>query len=133
MCGRSGVAGDAAPTSQQGCGSSTSRQWQEGLENGQRALRRRAERRIGSLKVRQRLRSIGPKLSIIKSRMKEPREGKAFHLGEKVACEEEWENDFEDEIESRKKLDEQRKKLQKDLRDVEKLSCVERGSGQPQK
>ena len=29
-----------------------------------------------------------------------------------------------DEIESRKKLDEQRKKLQKELRDVEKLSCV---------
>ena len=32
--------------------------------------------------------------------------------------------DFEDEIESRKKLDEQKKKLQKELRDVKKLSCV---------
>ena len=38
--------------------------------------------------------------------------------------EEEVGMDFEDEIESRKKLDEQRKKLQKELRDVEKLSCV---------
>ena len=50
---------------------------------------------------------------------KELREGKAFHPGEK-----EWRMDSEDEIEGRKKLDEQRKKLQKDLRDVEKLSCV---------
>ena len=34
---------------------------------------------------------------------------------------------------SRKKLDERRKKLQKELRDVEKTHvCVERGSGQPQ-
>ena len=32
--------------------------------------------------------------------------------------------DFEDEIESRTKLDQQMKKLQKELRDVEKLSCV---------
>ena len=38
--------------------------------------------------------------------------------------EEEWGVDFEGEIESRKKWDEQRKKLQKELRDVEKLSCV---------
>ena len=40
--------------------------------------------------------------------------------------------DVEDEIESRKKLDEHRNKLQKELRDVERLVCVERGSGQPQ-
>ena len=45
--------------------------------------------------------------------------------------EEELGMDFEDEIESRKKLDERRIKLQKELRDVEKLSCVERVSGQP--
>ena len=32
--------------------------------------------------------------------------------------------DVEGEIESRKKLDEQRKKLRKELRDVEKLQCV---------
>ena len=36
----------------------------------------------------------------------------------------EWRMDVEDEIESRKKLDEQRRKLQKGMRDVEKLSCV---------
>ena len=68
-------------------GVSTGRQWQQGPQNGQRAFRRRTERRIGSLKVRRhRLRSFAPKLSIINSRMeKEPRESKAFHLGEKVA------------------------------------------------
>ena len=60
---------------------STSRQWQQGPQKGQRAPRRRAERRIESLKVRrQRIRSFGPKLSIIGSRVEEKRrEGKAFH------------------------------------------------------
>ena len=38
--------------------------------------------------------------------------------------EEEWGMDVEDEVESRKKLDEQKRKLQKELRDVEKLYCV---------
>ena len=38
--------------------------------------------------------------------------------------EEVWGLEVEDEIESRKKLDEQRKKLQKELRDVENLSCA---------
>ena len=63
MCGRGGVAGVATPTSRQGCGLSSSRQWQQGPENGQRAFRRRAERRIGSLKVRRQrlIRSFGPK------------------------------------------------------------------------
>ena len=65
----------------------------------------------------------GQSLSIIKSRMeKEPKEGKAFQ-------ERKWHGgrvgmDFEDESESRKLLDKQGKKLQKYLRDVEKLSGV---------
>ena len=61
-------------------------------------------------------------MSIIGSRVEEKRrEDKAFHPEEKVA----WRNGgVEDEIESRQKLDEQRKKSQKKLRDVEKLSCV---------
>ena len=39
---------------------------------------------------------------------------------------EEWgvDMDVEDEIESRKKSNEQKKKLQKELRDVEKLLCI---------
>ena len=32
--------------------------------------------------------------------------------------------DFEDEVDSRKKLDEQRRKLQKELRNTEKFSCA---------
>ena len=41
--------------------------------------------------------------------------------------------DLEEEIVSRKKLDEQKKKLQKELREIEKtLVFVERGSGKPQ-
>ena len=41
--------------------------------------------------------------------------------------------DFEDEVERRGKLDEQRRRLQKEQRDVEKvLLCAERGSGKPQ-
>ena len=96
MCGRGGVAGHAAPTCQQVCGVSTGGQWQQGPENGKRALKRRAERRTGCLKVRrQRLRSFGPKLSIMKSRMeKEPREGKAFHARSESGMEEEWGMDF---------------------------------------
>ena len=40
--------------------------------------------------------------------------------------EEEWrmDVDVEDEIESRKKLDEQKMKLQRELREIEKFSCV---------
>ena len=38
--------------------------------------------------------------------------------------EEEWSMDGEDESDSRKKLDEHKRKLQKELRDVEKFSFV---------
>ena len=40
--------------------------------------------------------------------------------------EEEWRTDMdlEDEVESRKKLDEQKRKLQKELREIEQFSCV---------
>ena len=49
--------------------------------------------------------------------------------------EEEWrmDMDVEEEIETRKNLDEQKRKLQKELREFEKfLVIVERGSGKPQ-
>ena len=49
-----------------------------------------------------------------------------FHQGEKSGLEEEWgvEMDLQDQADSRKKLDEQEKKLQKEPRDLEKFSCV---------
>ena len=47
--------------------------------------------------------------------------------------EEEWRMDrhLEDEVESRKQLDEQRRKLQKELRDIDKFSCVPKEFGKP--
>ena len=128
MCGRGGVAGDGTPTSQQGCGVSIGREWQQGMENGQRAPRHQAERKTGGPKVwRQKTRSFGPGLKLWRRRKgKESKEGKDFHPGEKSGLEEEWgvEVDLENEVESRKKLDEQRRKLQKELRDIAKFSCV---------
>ena len=50
--------------------------------------------------------------------------GQGFPLGKESGLEEEWCMDVEDEIENRKKLDEERNKLQKNLREVEKLSSV---------
>ena len=56
----------------------------------------------------------------------ESKEGKGFHPGERA----DWrksggmELDLEDEVESRKKMDERRRKLQKGLRDIEKFACV---------
>ena len=47
-----------------------------------------------------------------------------FPLEKESGFEEEWSMGVGDENENRKKFDEERKKLQKDLRKVEKLSCV---------
>ena len=59
--------------------------------------------------------------------------GQGLQPRRESGMEEECGMDFEGEIESRKKLDDERKKLQKNFRDVEKLSCVSEDSGQPQK
>ena len=82
MCGRGGVVGADIMTSQQVCVGSTGRRSPQGLENGLRALRRRAVRKTESPKVRrQKLRSFGEE-----GKGKEPKEGKAFHPGEKKAA-----------------------------------------------
>ena len=64
----------------------TGRQLLRGMENGLRALRRQAERRTESPNIwRQRMRSFGPGLRPWRRREeKDPKEGKAFHPGEKV-------------------------------------------------
>ena len=96
--------------------------------NGLRALRRQAERKTESPKVwRQKTRSFGPGLRPWRRRKgKEPKEGKDFHTGRESGLEGEWgtDMDLEDQVESRKKLDEQKRKLQKELRDIDKFSCV---------
>ena len=51
-----------------------------------------------------------------------------IHPGEKVAWRKSvgMDMDVEEEVESRKKLDEQKRKLQKELREIEKFSCLSR-------
>ena len=64
MYGRSGVAGDATTTSQQGCGESTGRRLRRELPRGPRALRRRVERKKRSVRVKMlRFKSFGRRLS----------------------------------------------------------------------
>ena len=44
--------------------------------------------------------------------------------GDPAGLEEDWNMDCEEEVENKKKLDEQRKRLQKQLRDLEKFTCM---------
>ena len=83
MCGRGGVAGVAAMTSRQGCVESTGRQSLQGPENGQRALRRQAGRKIEKQKNwRQKIRNFAPGLRLWNRREeneeKEPQEGQGL-------------------------------------------------------
>ena len=122
VCGQGGVAGAAIMTSQQVRVGSTGRQLLQGMENGPRAPQCRVERKTGGTKAwRQRIRSFKPGVRPWKRRkVKESKEGKGFHQRESD-LEEEWgvEMDLEDEAESRKMLDEQKRKFLKELRDVE--------------
>ena len=91
---------------------STGRRLPQGMENGLRAPRRQAEEKTGGPKVwRQKIRSFGPGLRPGKGRS--PRRARTSiqerkRLGGRV------ENG---EVKSPKKLDEQRRKLQKELRE----------------
>ena len=101
MGGRDGVAGAATTTSQRVCAGSTGRRALQGLENGLRVPRRRAKVQTFE---RQKIRSFGPGLRLWRRKEgREPKEGKAFHPGEGMDM------DVEHEIESSKKLDEQKK------------------------
>ena len=121
MCGRGGVVGAATMTSPQGCVGSTSRLSLQGSGNGLRALRRQAGRKIESPKVwRQKIRSFWPGVKPWRRRDgKEPKEGKAFHPGEKGAWRKSGDWTWTSRMRSRAA-----KSLQKELRDVEKPSCI---------
>ena len=112
MCGRDGVAGAATITFRQGCVGSTGRRLPQGLENGLRALRRRAGRKKGETKaLRQKMRSFGPGLRPWKRKESEGVQGgQGLPSRRESGLEEEW--------------DEHMKKLQKELRDIEKFSCI---------
>ena len=107
MCGRGGVAGAALMTSQQVCVGSTGGRLPQGLENGlstssgeedKKSKKMEAE----NMELRARIEALEKK-------------------GEESGMAEEWRTDMdvEEEIESRKKLDEQKRKLQKELPEIE--------------
>ena len=106
MCGRGGVAGDVTVTSRRGCKGST----------GRRSLQKSGECSTGSStssgEEDRKARSLESEASIPSG------EG-----GDSVDVWGEF-MEVEDEAESRGKLDEQKKKLQKELRDVARLSFV---------
>ena len=82
---------------------------------------------MGSLKVRRQRLSKELRAQVEHYRKQsggEAQGGQGLSPRRESGMEEECRMDVEVEIESRKKLDEQRKTLQKELRDVEKLSCV---------
>ena len=122
MCRQGGIAGAVIMTSQQVCEGSTGKRSSQGMENGLRAPQHRVERKKGGARAwRQRMRSLEPGLRPCKRRKaKESKEGRGFHEGEKAAWKKSgvwrWTS-------SRKKLDEQKKKLHEELRDI-KFSCV---------
>ena len=94
-----------------------SKEWRK----GQRAIRHRVKRKT---RKTMRLRSFGHQFSIIgRQSGGEEQGGQGLPPRRERGMEEVCGMDVEDEIESRKKLDEQKRKLQ-ELRDVEKLSSV---------
>ena len=132
MCGRDGVAGDVIITSRRGCLGSVSRRTQQ-RASGLQARRARVERKREKLEAwKTRIKSLEHEL-MLWERMKECKMDQAFPLKKKGTWKkyggegERREGDcmeVEDEDECRRKLDEKRKKIQKELREVERLSHV---------
>ena len=131
MCGRNGVVGAATMTSQQVCVGSTGRPSPQGLEKGLLALRRQAGRRTESRKKNiggRKNKELRARIEVLEKKGGEGAQGgQGFLSRRESGMEEEWGMDMdveEDEIESRKKLDEQKRKLQEELREIENLSCL---------
>ena len=107
MCGRGGVAGAALMTSQQVCVGSTGGRLPQGLENGlwtssEEEDKKSKKMEAENMELRARIEALEKE-------------------GEESVMAEEWRTDMdvEEEIESRKKLDEQTRKLQKELPEIE--------------
>ena len=86
------------------------------------------ERKTGGTKAwRQQNKELRARLEALEKKEWEGVQGgQGLPSGRESGLEEEWgvELNLQDEVESRKKLDEQRRKLQKELRGFEKFSCV---------
>ena len=106
-------------TSQHVCEGSTGKRSPQGLEKGLRAPQRRVERKKGGTKAwRQRLYYLRARLEDLEQKEGEGAQGgQGLPSRRESGTEEQWrmDTDFEDEVESRKKLDEQKRKLQKEL------------------
>ena len=115
-------------TSQQVCVGSAGRPMPQGLEDGQRALRRKAVRKTESPKVwRQKHGDLRARVEALEKKKGEGAQGRqGLPSRRERGLKEEWREDMdiEDETESRKKLDDQKKKLHKELRGVERLQLV---------
>ena len=123
MCGQDGVAGDVIITSRRRCTGSMSRRSQQSQETGLLARRARVERK------REKLEAWKPRIKILQHevRLWERKEGSQNGSGvsfEEGHSEEVWRDcmEVEDDAECRRKLDEPRKKMQRELREVERLS-----------
>ena len=128
MFGRDDAPGDATMTSQRGCVGSTGRRLPQGMESGLRGSStssREEDRRTKSLEAENK--ELRARIEALeKMEWEGVQGGHGLTSRRESGLDEEWrmEMDLEDEVESRKKLDEQRRKLQKELRDIEKFSCV---------
>ena len=122
MCGRGDVAGDATTTSRQGCVGSTCR-W-VAAKSGEGSTGSSTSSGEEDQKDAE-IKELRAQIEQCRKQSGEAEEGgQGLPLRRESGLEEMWRREVEDEIESRKKLDEQRKKLQKELQYVEKLSCV---------
>ena len=126
MCGRGGVAGDVTVTSQRGCKGSTGRRSLQSRESGVQALRRR----VGE--EHREARGLEAENKELRARIDAMEKKEGVHGGPSILSKEGGDSEdvwrefmeVEDETERRKKLHDQKKKLQKELRDVDRLSFV---------
>ena len=124
MCGQGGVAGAAIPAELQGkyrqaIAASTGERMVYGLLNVE-WRGRQEEQKLGAEK-----KELRARIEALEWKEGEGVQGgQGLPLGRESGLEEEWGMEMDLEDESCKKLDEQRRKLQKELRDVQKFSCV---------
>ena len=126
MRGRGGVAGDATATSRQGCGEITARrlrqtsEWSTGSSSSSGKEDKKSKTQEAEIKE---LRAQVEQLRR-QQRGEAGQEGEGDPARRESGLEEDWNKDCEEPVENRKELDEQRRTLQTQLRDLEKFELV---------
>ena len=125
MYGRGGAAGDATTTSTQSCGENTSwRLWRKRV-SGPLVLRRQVEERRRSRKIQE------AEIKELRAQIKQLRKQQRGEAGQErqgdparreSGLEADWSMDCGEEVQNRKKLDEQRGMPQRQLRELEKFT-----------